>query len=216
SPPQPASPQQIQQLIADTEPAIIASINPASSLPGANFDATIAGQNMASINAATVSGTGVTVTFKSAAATGVTVHVAIDANAAPGPRTITLTKASGTSSATVFSVQGAPSGDKQSYLSTLQQLAATGSGGLGGLVTGAQQSADQIAQAVTNANLNLKKPIDLTAFANALNQNYTQLQTALQGQTAAVQTATQNAATQFGNEYDLAAGSLQQGKLSQS
>jgi hypothetical protein len=205
TPPQPASPQQIQQLIADTEPAIIASLTPASSLPGSTFDGTIAGQKLGTVNNVLVTGTGVTVALTNAADTGVQVHIVVDANAEPGPRTITLTKPSGASSAAVFTVLGPPSADqKTSYLTTLQELTNTGLAGLGGLVTGAQQSADQIAQSVTNANLNLKKPIDLTAFANALNQNYTQLQTDLQNQNTTIQTVAQNASTQFGTAYDTA------------
>jgi len=211
TPPQPASPQQIQQLIADTEPAIIASISPSGVLPGSSFDANIAGSNMASVTTVAVAGSGITATLKSASANGVQIHVAIEQNAAPGPRTVTLSKKSGASSATIITILGPPSGNQASaYIQTLQELAQTGLAGLGGLVTGAQQSADQIAQTVTNANLNLKKPIDLTAFANALNQNYTQLQNALQTQNAAVQTASQNAVTEFQTSYNAAEAALAQ------
>ena len=211
TPPQPASPQQLQQIIEDTEPAIIASISPAAALPGTTFDTTIAGQNMAAVNTVSVSGSGVAATLKSAASTGVQIHVVVDPAAAPGPRTITLAKTQGASSATVFTVLGPPTGDpKTAYLQTLQQLTQAGTAGLGGFLTGAQQSADQIAQAVTNANLNLPKPIDLTNFANALNQQYGTVQSALQAQNSTIQTAAQAATTQFQTAYDAAYQALLQ------
>lgn len=211
SPPKPASLQQLQQMIEDTEPAIISSISPAAALPGATFDTNIAGQNMGQVNSVSVSGSGVTATLKSAATTGVQVHVVVDPAATPGPRTITLTKQSGSSSAAVFTVLGPPSGDpKAAYLSTLQQLSQTGVGGLGAFLTGAQQTADQVAQQVTNANLNLPKPIDLSPFATALNQQYGTVQTALQSQNTAIQAAAQTAATQFQTAYDAAYQALLQ------
>src|SRR4051812_25420745 len=46
--PKPATLQQLQKLIEDTEPAIIASIVPAGALPGTSFDSTVAGTHMAS------------------------------------------------------------------------------------------------------------------------------------------------------------------------
>jgi len=211
SPPQPASPQQLQKIIEDTEPAIIASISPAAALPGTTFDTTIAGQNMAQINNVAVSGAGVAVTLKSAAATGVQIHLVVDPAAAPGARTITLTNPAGAASAAVFTVLGPPTGDpRTAYLQTLQQLTAAGTAGLGGFLTGAQQSADVIAQAVTNANLNLPKPIDLSNFANALNQQYGTVQNALQNQDTAIQAASQAAAAQFQAAYDAAYQALLQ------
>jgi len=212
SPPKPASVQQLQQLIQDTEPAVIASINPAAALPGNSFTTNIAGQNMSLINSASMSGSGVTATFKSATASGVQVQITIAADAAAGPRTLTLSKAQGPGTAAVFTVLGSPGGTdpKAADLQTLQQLTQTGIAGLGGFLTGAQQTADQVAQQVTNANLNLTKPIDLTPFATALNQQYGTVQSAQQTQNTAIQTASQNAATQFQAAYDAAHQALLQ------
>ena len=209
--PTPATPQQLQQLIEDTEPAIIASISPAAALPGTTFDTTIAGQNMAQVNSVTVSGSGVNATIKSAAATGVQIHVVVDQTAAAGPRTITLAKAAGAASATVFTVLGTPTGDpKTAYIQTLQQLTQAGVAGLGGFLTGAQQSADQVSTQVTNANLNLPKPLDLSPFASSLNSQYGVLQNALQSQNTAIQNAAQNAENQFQTSYQAAYQALLQ------
>ncbi len=54
--PKPASLQQLQQLIEDTEPAIISSISPAAALPGTNFDSNIAGSKMGKVTTVTVAG----------------------------------------------------------------------------------------------------------------------------------------------------------------
>jgi hypothetical protein len=210
--PVPASLQQLQQLIEDTEPAIISSITPAAALPGTNFDSNIAGAKMSKVNSVTVAGSsGVTATIKSATDTSVQVHIVIDPNASPGPRTITLAKETGSSSATVFTVLGTPIGDpKKAYLDTLDQLRSTGIGGLGAFLTGAQQAADQVAQQITQANQNLPKPLDLSPFSDALNRQYGVLSNDFKGGTGAVDKAAQDAATTFAGLYDTAYQSLLQ------
>jgi len=209
--PKPASQQQLQQMLQDTDTSIAASINPAGGLPGATLDSNIVGQKLAGVNAVNVSGSGVTVTLKGQSNDSVQVHIVVAQNAAPGPRMITLSKQTGSPSSAIFTVLGAPNGDsKTAYLQTLQELTQTGITGLGGFLTGAQQTADQVSTQVTNANLNLPKPIDLSPFANQLNQQYGGVQTSLQGQNGAILTAEQNAANQFQASYDLAYQALLQ------
>jgi hypothetical protein len=202
--PVPASLQQLQQLIQDTEPAIISSISPAAALPGTNFDSTIAGTKMGKVASVTLAGgSGVTATIKAASDTAVQIHVVVDPTAPAGPRTITLVKETGAASATVFMVLGTPIGDpKKAYLEALEQLKSTGVGGLGAFLTGAQQAADQVAQQITQANQNLPKPLDLSPFADSLNQQYSVLSNDLKGGTGKVDKAAQDAATAFATLYD--------------
>lgn len=205
SPPKPATLQQLQQVLSDTDPSIIASISPAATLPGSTITTTIAGQNLATVNAVSISGTGITATLKSASASGVQVQLVIAQNATPGPRSITLSKPQGASSAGIFTVLGPSSGNAQTAdLQTLQELTQTAETGLGGFLSGAQQTADEVAQQVTNANLNLPKPIDLTAFATALNQEYGTVQTASQTQDAAIAAAALSATNEFNTSYNTA------------
>ena len=91
-----ATPQQIQQLIQDTEPAIISAMSPSSAMPGTTVDATIGGTKLGAVNAVSVTGSGVTVSLSGAPTdTSVTVHMVIAANATPGPHTLTMTKPNG-------------------------------------------------------------------------------------------------------------------------
>ena len=204
--------QQLQQLIEDTEPAIISSISPAAALPGTNFDSNIAGSKMGKVTSVNVAGgSGVSVSIKGASETSVQIHVVVDATASAGPRTITLVKEAGASSATVFTVLGTPIGDpKKAYLETLEQLKSTGVGGLGAFLTGAQQAADQVAQQITQANQNLPKPLDLSPFADSLNQQYGVLSNDLKGGTGSIDKAAQDAATTFAGLYDTAYQALLQ------
>ncbi len=152
-----------------------------------------------------------TATIKSASETSVQIHVVVDPTAPAGPRTITLVKEAGASSATVFTVLGTPIGDpKKAYLDTLDQLKTTGIGGLSAFLTGAQQAADQVAQQITQANQNLPKPLDLSPFANSLNQQYGVLSNDLKGGTGSIDKAAQDAATTFAGLYDTAFQALLQ------
>ena len=210
TPPKPASLQQLQQLIEDTEPAMIGSMSPAAALPGSSFDATIAGMKLGKVTGVSVDGaSGVAATVKNASDTSITVHIVVEPTATAGPRTVTLAKASGAASATVFTVLGLPVGDpKKAYLDTLDKLRQTGAGGLNAFLSGAQQAADQVAQQITSANLNLPKPLDLTPFATSLNQQYGTVQGGLKGADTSIDKAAQEAANAFSQLYDAAYAGL--------
>jgi FecR protein len=105
-----ATPQQIQQLIQDTEPAIISVMTPTTAMPGTTFDASVGGTRLGAVNSVSVSpSTGVTVSLAEPPTdAAVTVHMVLDASAAPGPHTLTLNKPNGAASAAVFTILAPP------------------------------------------------------------------------------------------------------------
>ena len=205
TPPTNASPAQIQQLIQDTEPAIISAMSPLSALPGATIDATLTGTKMGSVNAASASAsggaaTGMTVTLGSVTDTSVTVHVVIAADAAPGPRTIHLGKSSGADSAAVFTILSPPNaaaGEDLSkpYLALFSTEGQTTSGGLTSYLATLQQTAGQALQELQQLN----------ADSSTLNNANTQFSS----QVNSVQSAINAAAQQINNAVAQAAASFQ-------
>jgi len=178
--PTPATPQQIQQLITDTEPATISAFSPATGLPGITLTATASGSNMASINAVSTSGTGTTVTLSGTpTATSATVSLVIAADAAPGPRTITFTNAKGQSTAAIFTVLASPTAStsatvdvaalKQQYDAIIEQERQSEIAGINAILMGVQQSAAQGTDQVSQANSNLSPPLSLTPMQQDLN-----------------------------------------------
>ncbi len=202
--PKPASIQQMQNLIQDTEPAGIAVLTPNSALPGAAVDSAAAGK-MTGVTSASVSATDVHVTMASGATvTSVPVHITVDANAKPGPRTISFNKTGGGAVATaVFNVIALPSqqaqqGDpKAQYHTTFDTERQSAVAGLQAAVTAAQQASDQASQQVTQANSQLQPPVDTT-----------QVTSNLAAQVAAVQTAVNNAVTNDGQAETTAQSSF--------
>ena len=217
--PVPATPAQIQQLITDTEPAQISALSPAAALPGATVDASVSGTKLTGTNSVQVAGgAGVTVTLNQGTTdTAASLHIVVAANAAAGPRTITLAKPSGTNSATVFTVLSPPntaqntSGDpKKPYHDTLDQLRQTGDSSLSTIVAALQQIVDQANQALSQANQNLTPAVDLSQANSGLNGQITALQTAATAATQQIDQAAGSAGAGFDNAYTTAYNALLQ------
>src|SRR5258706_1467710 len=162
--PKPATQQQIQQLIQDTEPAVIAALSPASALQGASLVATATGSPMAGLTSAKVTGNGVNATLNQGGTeTSVSLNLTLAGDAAPGPRTITFTKANGQATAVIFTVLAPPnqqgafdfSALKKSYESIFEQERLSEISGINAVGIGVQQSAVQGGQEVAQANSQL-------------------------------------------------------------
>ncbi len=209
-----ATPQQIQQLIQDTEPAMISSMSPTSAMPGTTFDAAISGTKLAAVNAVSVTGSGVTVSLSGAPTdTAVTVHMVIAANAAPGPHTLTLTKPNGAASAAVFTIMVPPtaagSGDlKKPYHDLFDQERQTNKAGLTALIASVQQAVDQTLQQLQTANQG--NVVDLSPATNNLNQQIATIQNAINQAGGQVDQAVTSALATFDSQYQLAWNALLQ------
>lgn len=140
----PMTQQEQQQLIQDTEPAVIGSMTPDSLAPGSVIAAVIAGTQLSGINQVSSSNPSVTVSLNpGGTATSVSVQVSVAANATPGPATITLAKPTGPPSAAVFTIlspgQAAAQGPSIKSLSTAVSPTA---GGVVVVITGANFDAN--------------------------------------------------------------------------
>jgi len=209
-----ATPQQIQQLIQDTEPAIISAMSPSSAMPGTTVDAAISGTKLGAVNAVSVTGSGVTVSLSGAPTdTSVTVRMVIAANATPGPHTLTLTKPNGAASAAVFTVLippvAAQTGDlKKPYHDLFDQERQTDKAGLTALIASVQQAVDQTLQQLQTANQgNL---VNLAPATNNLNQQIATIQNAINQAGGQVDQAVTSALATFDSQYQLAWNSLLQ------
>jgi len=214
-----ATPEQIQQLIQDTEPAIISAMSPMSSLPGVTVDATITGAKLTGIKKADISGGGVVASLVGTPTdTAVTVHLVINPNAAPGPRTITLSKQSGAASAAVFSILAPPTppqpgvaagiDPKKPYHDLFAQEAGSAKAGLSAFVAGAQQAADQAQQQLQSANQgNL---VDLRQAVNNLTAEVAKVQKAVDDAAPQIDAAATTAASAFDGQYETAHNALLQ------
>ncbi|HUS18218.1 MAG TPA: FecR domain-containing protein, partial [Terriglobales bacterium] len=168
--PKPATQQQIQQLIQDTEPAIISSLSPASVLLGTEVITAASGSKMAGINGVSISGSGISVALEGTPTdSNANVKVVVDANATPGTRTLTFSKANGQTSAAVFTIMSPPTKGqggtelevlKKTYLEILEQERQSAITGVNALGIGVQQSAADTQQAIQNDNLKLQPPLD--------------------------------------------------------
>ena len=214
--PKPATPQQIQELIQDTEPAVIGSLSPTSALPGMTIDAAVTGSKLAAINKVSVSGSGVTASLSGTPTdTGATVHMVVSPSAAPGPRTLTLAKPSGASAAAMFTILAPPGSAtdvtqaRKSYLDTFDQERQAAINGLNALGVGVQQAADLASQTAGEANSKLAKPLDLTDFSTALKTETGGTIKSLVDAGTLVNTAAGAASTSFATTFDLALKDLQ-------
>ncbi|MGI9102043.1 MAG: FecR domain-containing protein [Terriglobales bacterium] len=211
-----ATPQQIQQLILDTEPAIITAMTPMQALPGAALDATISGQNMGAVNKASATGpsTGVTATLSGTpTATSAVVHVVVAPTAAPGMYLINLTKPSGANSTASFNVLAPPtpatSGDlKKPYHDQIETERQTARAGLASYVTAAQQSANQVSQSLQQANQG--NAVDLTQATTNLNNAVATVQTAVDQAGGQIDAAALSATTEFDTSFQTAFNALLQ------
>ncbi|MEO6120015.1 MAG: FecR domain-containing protein, partial [Terriglobales bacterium] len=170
--PKPATQQQIQQLIQDTEPAIISSLSPASALSGTEVGTAASGSKMIGINAVSISGSGVTVALQGTPTESeANVKIVVDAGAAAGTRTLTFTKANGQTTAAVFSILAPPGKGadgtitlealKKLYLEILEQERQSATTGVNALGIGLQQSAADTLLAIQNENNKLQPPLDI-------------------------------------------------------
>ena len=216
TPPRPATPQQIQELIQDTEPAIISSLSPASALPGMTLDAAVSGSKLAAVNKVTVSGNGVTVALSGTPTdSGATVHMVVGGDAAPGPRTLTLAKPSGAAAAAIFTILAPPGSgtdvvqSRKSYLDTFDLERQAAINGLNALGVGVQQAADVASQTAGEANSKLSKPVDLTDFSAALKTETGGTIKSLVDAGTLVNSAAGTASSSFAAAFDAALKDLQ-------
>ncbi len=209
--PKPATPEQIQQVIQDTEPAIISAIAPASAMPGTNLTATVTGAHMAGILSANVTGgPGVTATVQpSANDTSLTVQIAVAPGAPTGPRTITFHKKAGPPAGAVFTVidAGAAGGDPaaiaKQFTDILEQERSSGIAGLNGLLIGLQQTVQQAAQQIDAANT---AHVDTNAIQQQFRQLIDQAVSAAQSAGGTVNTAAQGATADIQGKVNQLAG----------
>ncbi len=210
-----ATPQQIQQLIMDTEPANISAMTPTTAMPGTTLDAAIEGSKLGAVNAVSVApATGVTASLSGTPTDSqVTVHLVLDASAAPGPHTLTLSKPNGAASAAIFTVLALPnaavSGDlKKPYHDLFGQEGQSNKAGLMALIASVQQSVDQTLQQLQMANQG--NVVDLGPAANTLNQQVTAIQNAINTAGGQVDQAVASALATFDSQYQLAWNGLLQ------
>jgi len=164
----PATPQELQQMVQDTEPAVVSAMNPSSLSPGSVADATISGTQLGNINAVTSSSTSVTATLNAGgSATAVSVHLVVAANAAPGPVTLTLGRPTGVNSAAVFNVvpsQAITAGGGAPAIQGLSTTTAPASGGVAVTITGANFDANTRVMFgnIASTNVTFVSPTQLT------------------------------------------------------
>lgn len=211
---QPATQQQIQQLIQDTEPAVIGSMTPSASLPGATFAAAVSGSKMAGINAVSVSGAGVTASLSGTPTdTSLNLNITVAADAAPGPRTFTFVKASGAATAVVFNVLSPPNvagaldlgALKKSYTDILEQERQSEISGINAIGLGVQQSAAAIQQQLAGENGKLPQPLDQSKIDKSLQDDSQPLLDAMVKAGANLNGAVADATTKFNSDADAAA-----------
>lgn len=175
--PHPASQQQINQLITDTEPASISAFAPASALIGTTVDAVATGTHMAGVNGVSIAGgPGVQATLGgNGSETSVTAHLAISPTAPPGPRTVTFTKANGANTAAVFTViappglQGTDSASlKKRYTDILTTELQSADASNATLKAGLQQEADQGLQTIQQNAGKLLQPVSTSQVSQQL------------------------------------------------
>ncbi len=211
TPPKPATAQQINQLIEDTEPATISAFAPASGLIGTTLDAVATGTHMGGIKGVTVAGAGIQASLgPNGTATNATAHLAISSSAQPGPHTLTFTKPNGANTAAIFTVIApvAPQGTDAASLKkrytdilTAEQQAAQSSDA--GIKAGLQQEIDIALQAIQASNSRLPQPLpadqvtqqfetavnslNLSNFQNQEAQAYGNASTGIDGIVAAIE-----------------------------
>ncbi len=205
TPPQNATPAQIQQLIQDTEPAIIAAMSPVSALPGATVDVTITGTKLAGVKNVAPNGTGLTTTLVGTPTdTSVTVHVVVAANAQPGPQMITLSKNSGAASAAMFTVMAPPvaaqSGDlKKPYVDQITQEGQTTRGSLSSYIAAVQQEADQALQQLQQNN---QANVNISNASSAFTSQVSMMQDAITTAGQQIDSAVLQAGSTFEQQYN--------------
>jgi len=164
----PATQQELQQLVQDTEPAVISAMTPSSLSPGATADASITGTQLGSINAVSSSTPSVTATLNpGGTATSIGVHLVVAANAAPGPVTLTLSRPSGVNSAAVFTISpGQAAAGNAPSIQGLSTTSAPAGGGSTVTITGANFDANTKVMFgnVASSNVTFVSSTQLTAI----------------------------------------------------
>jgi len=176
TPPKPATQQQINQVITDTEPASVSAFAPASALIGTTVDAVATGTHMAGLNGVTISGSGVQVSLgANGTESSATAHLVISTSAQPGPRTVTFTKSNGANTAAIFTViappglQGTDAASlKKRYVDilTTEQQAADASNA--SVKASLQQESDQGLQTIQQNNAKLPQPLPTNQLSQQL------------------------------------------------
>ncbi len=160
SPPKPATQEQIQQVIQETEPAIITALSPASGVSGSTVLATATGTQLGGVTSVGIAGgAGVQVSLQPGATdTSLGMQITVAAGAAPGPRTLTFNRRQGLPSAAVFMVVApggagsTPAEIARSYTDVFEQERSSTIAGLNGMLVGLQQSVQRAGQQLDAAN----------------------------------------------------------------
>ena len=180
----PATAEEIQKFLQDTEPATIAALSPASIFIGATVDAIAGGANFAGIRSVSLtSGDALTATLSGAPTeTSATVHLASPATANPGARVITFNRDNNKNLAAVVTLLTQPTlvgGDltslKKPYLDSIEQERQAEIASLSGVGISVKQSADGGAQQLTEANQRAYPPVNLTPAQNDLQSQVTEI-----------------------------------------
>ncbi len=206
--PKPATQQQIQQLIQDTEPAIITSLSPASALLGTEVVSAASGNKLGGINGVSISGSGVTVSLQGTPTdTNANVKVVIDPDAPAGTRTVTFTQANGQTAAAVISVLAPPGKGadgttdleivKKIYLEILEQERQSAITGVNALGIGVQQSAADTQQVIENENNRLQPPLPVPPIERDIQGDVAPMIQAMSTAGAAINEETADAARQL-------------------
>lgn len=160
SPPKPATQEQIQQVIQETEPAIITALSPASAVSGSTALATATGTQLGGVTSVSVAGgAGVQVSLQPGGTdTSLGMQITVAAGAAPGPRTLTFNRRQGLPAAAVFMVvtpggSGGTTADiARSYTDVFEQERSSTIASLNGMLVGLQQSVQRAGQQLDAAN----------------------------------------------------------------
>ena len=185
----PATTQEIQQFIQDTEPAAIQAISPASALSGTALEATISGTHLDGLSSVDA-GNGVTASLQGqSTSTSANLHIVVQPSAQPGPRVLTLHKQNGQTAAVVFNVLAPPTATqgtvdlatlKKPFYDVLEQERQSELAALNGMGLTVKQSADGAANQLYQANQTALAPISLTQAGNDLQAPVTDINTYLQ------------------------------------
>jgi len=166
----PLTQQMIQEVIRDTTPGDISAMAPSSTLVGQTIEATITGTHLAGEKRASVSGGGVEASLNPGGTeTSFSLRLAVAANAQPGPRTVTFTKANGQETTAIFTVLALPragAGDaaqiSKPYLDIIATERDAALGGLEGVKAAVGQDVDQALGHLADLNNHLPQPMSLT------------------------------------------------------
>ena len=213
--PKPATQDQVQQLIQDTEPATISSMAPSAFMVGSSVDALLTGAHMANVTGVTIAPSDkITAALDGAPTEAQTkVKLQIAADAAAGTRTMTLSKANGQNSIAVFAVispdlKGDASQWNSGFVAAIEQERQSGVSALNAIVAAVQQAIDQGTQQFQAANS--QGAVNANAATDAYAQVLKQLTQQIGGSIQQENDAAAEASRRFSADFAAALAGLKQ------